>query len=103
MTIEQIKRSPDIDTDKPVSRQHERVHLGYYGYPNYWGQAGTWGLGLYPALLAGSTPLDASPAAATEQDGDAHLRSADELRGYHIHGSDGHADEAQPENRVVTR
>ncbi|CAN5863210.1 PRC-barrel domain-containing protein [soil metagenome] len=89
LTLDQIKSSPDIDTDKPVSRQHERDYLGYYGYPNYWGQAGMWGMGVFPGLLAGSTPYDVSPTAATESAGDAHLRSANELRGYHIHGSDG--------------
>lgn len=30
LTTEQVKNSPDIDTDKPVSRQHERDLYGYY-------------------------------------------------------------------------
>jgi len=34
---------PDIDTDKPVSRQYEMNYLSYYGYPYYWGGAGLWG------------------------------------------------------------
>ena len=33
ITKEQVKNSPDIDTQKPVSRQHEIRYLGYYGYP----------------------------------------------------------------------
>jgi len=37
LTKEQIKNSPSIDTDQPISRQYERSHLGYYGYPYYWG------------------------------------------------------------------
>jgi hypothetical protein len=37
LTKEQIRSSPGIDTDKPISRQYERSHLGYYGYPYYWG------------------------------------------------------------------
>ena len=28
LTMEQIKNSPNIDTDKPVSRQHERALYG---------------------------------------------------------------------------
>src|SRR5664279_5288392 len=36
ITKEQVKNSPDIDTQKPVSRQHEISYLGYYGYPYYW-------------------------------------------------------------------
>lgn len=35
ITREQIKRSPNIDTDKPVSRQHERDYYRYYHYPYY--------------------------------------------------------------------
>jgi hypothetical protein len=44
----QVKQSPDIDTDKPVSRQNEEQYLGFYGYPNYWDGTGLWGDGLYP-------------------------------------------------------
>jgi hypothetical protein len=35
ITKEQVKNSPHIDTERPVSRQHEMEYLGYYGYPNY--------------------------------------------------------------------
>jgi len=38
ITKEQLKNSPDIDTDKPVTRQHELCYLGYYGYPRYWAE-----------------------------------------------------------------
>jgi sporulation protein YlmC with PRC-barrel domain len=89
LTLDQIRNSPGIDTDKPVSRQHESEYLGYYGYPPYWGQTAMWGMGLYPALLAGSSPYDVPPVSTSAPAGDAHLRSADELRGYHIHGTDG--------------
>jgi hypothetical protein len=43
-----ISGSPDIDTDKPVSRQNEEQYLGYYGYAPYWGGQGLWGEGMYP-------------------------------------------------------
>jgi sporulation protein YlmC with PRC-barrel domain len=89
LTLDQIRSSPDLDTDKPVSRQHEREYLSYYGYPPYWSQSALWGMGLYPGLLAGSRPYDAPATIPAEPTGDAHLRSADELYGYHIHGSDG--------------
>ena len=42
ITKEQVKNSPDIDTDKPVSRQHEMRYLGYYDYSYYWGGVGLW-------------------------------------------------------------
>ena len=43
ITKDQVKYSPVIDTDKPISRQYERSYLGYYGYPYYWGGTGLWG------------------------------------------------------------
>lgn len=44
ITKEQVKNSPDIDTEKPVSQQHEMQYLGYYGYSYYRGGGGNfWG------------------------------------------------------------
>ena len=37
LTKKQVEGSPNIDTHRPVSRQHEAAYLGYFGYPNYWG------------------------------------------------------------------
>src|ERR1700722_9421735 len=51
LTRSQVKKSPDIDTEKPVSRQQEMGYLGYYGYGQYWGGGGLWGGGLYPDML----------------------------------------------------
>jgi hypothetical protein len=44
LTRRQVERSPDIDTRKPVSRQHEAEYSRYYGYPFYWVAAayGVW-------------------------------------------------------------
>src|SRR5262244_1247895 len=36
LTREQIWRSPDVDADRPVSRQHEAALHEYYGLPFYW-------------------------------------------------------------------
>jgi len=54
---EQVKNSPDIDTDKPVSRQHEADYLGYYGYPVYWDSIGIWGAGGLPGTMLPETVL----------------------------------------------
>jgi len=88
LTMAKVKNSPSVDVDKPVSRQHELDYLRYYGYSSYWGYSGIWGLGAYPSLLMGGTPNH--PPIETKEDapGNVHLRSADELRGYHIQGSD---------------
>jgi len=89
LTMDKIKNSPDVDVDKPVSRQHERDYHGYYGLPLYWRHSGVWGMGAYPGLLAGGTlDLDEGPDEDSDESGDVHLRSAKELRGYHIQGSD---------------
>src|SRR5918992_1758478 len=50
---QQIRNSPDIDSDRPVSREMERTFHAYYGYGPYWGGGAIWGPALYPAALAG--------------------------------------------------
>ena len=94
VTQERIRHSPDVDTDKPVSRQYEESYLGYYGYPVYWGGSGLWGQYGYPGTISNGmipsayrgplrTPTAAAPGA------DPHLRSCNAVKGYHIHAADG--------------
>lgn len=95
LTKERVKASPSIDVDKPVSRQYERDYYRYYGYPLYWGYSGLWGMGANPGFLSAGNPMEAVPP-RTDESGDAHLRSASEVRGYYIQGSDdaiGHVDD----------
>jgi len=95
LTCEQIKNSPDLDTDKPVSRQWETDYYGYYGWPTYWGGIGGWGAYGYPGALF-SQPFGMRGMASQEIDrraqehGDAHLRSTKEVTGYKILATDGH-------------
>lgn len=84
MTRERIAKSPSVDVDKPVSRQHERDYHLYYGHPYYWGYAGLWGPADYPVLRVPGPEQD--PRA---KPGDAHLRSAKEVTGYEVEGTDG--------------
>jgi hypothetical protein len=88
LTIDKVKASPAVDTDKPVSRQHEREYNRYYGYPYYWNFASVWGMGMYPGLLAGAGWKDDLAESSDLATGDAHLRSASELRHYHVQGTD---------------
>src|ERR1700677_1230476 len=37
LTMRQVKDSPDIDTERPVSRQIETDIYNYYGWTPYWG------------------------------------------------------------------
>lgn len=99
LTRERVRNSPGIDTDLPVSRQHELEYYRYYGYPSYWGGSGVLGMGTYPALLATGRWSD-EPSAPDDGleglSGDRHLRSAREVRGYHVEGLDdaiGHIDD----------
>ena len=101
ITTEQVKNSPDIDTQKPVSRHQESQYLDYYGYPYYWVGAGVWGQGAYPNIMLpgfASTIQDRQmPAdqvltdaeARRIQNDDPHLHSCKEVMDYHIHASDG--------------
>ena len=50
LTKKQVEKSPGIDTDKPVSRQHETSYFDYYGYPYYWVGDYLWGPIAYPHL-----------------------------------------------------
>jgi len=93
LTKKQIEDSPSIDTHKPVSRQHEAVYLGYYGYPYYWGGPNLWGFANYPAGLVdqreAATEAEASKARAGKESNDSHLRSTNEVTGYNIEATDG--------------
>ncbi|MGC1816587.1 MAG: PRC-barrel domain-containing protein [Casimicrobiaceae bacterium] len=105
LTRQQVTDSPSVDTDKPVSRQHEIDYYNYYGYPNYWEGANPWGLGMDPMPWVGASPDLASAsrrpldeALAREQQGrldqerdsaDSHLRSSKEVVGYEIMATDG--------------
>ena len=89
LTREQVKKSPGIDTEKPVSRQHEREYYGYYGYSYYWGYPGLWGVGDYPRSLTSDASHDAAVGERAEDtSGDAHLRSVAAMRAYRLRGKD---------------
>ena len=93
LTKEQIKNSPDVDTDKPVSRQQEEQLSSYYPWGMYWGdepdEHGAGIFGMMPSELAAdeadvsNVPFDSTSKV------DSHLRSSEEVIGYHIHATDG--------------
>lgn len=95
LSKEQVRSAPDIDTAKPVSRQHEASLLNYYGYPYYWAGPFTWGATAYPMLAVPPLETDRALQGATRRSlrdaehGDPHLRSADAVTGYYIHARDG--------------
>jgi len=91
LTKKQVENSPNIDTHLPVSRQHEAAYLGYYGYPYYWDGPYMWGPAFYPTNVAIPTTasMDALAARTGREWTDSHLRSREEVTGYHIDASDG--------------
>ncbi|MEO8122513.1 MAG: PRC-barrel domain-containing protein [Burkholderiales bacterium] len=91
-----IRNSPDVDTKKPVSRQHEIEQFTYYGYPFYWGGPGVWGNGNMPSAIHTASAaandhafVEAQLQLHRERGDDPHLRSCDALMRYHVRAIDG--------------
>lgn len=95
LTKEQVKDSPDILEDRPVSQEVQDSLYGYYGWNPLW-------TGSYFGTAAMAMPMSAPPlyrrpamrdmpedSEMLLDDGDPHLRSLVEITGYHIHATDG--------------
>ena len=104
ISMQQVKESPSIDTEKPVSRQHEMNFLSYYGYPYYWAGPGLWEASpLRDLAIPGSSAIESMPPAIQseaarslmtaeglqQQEGDPHLRSCAAVTGYYVEATDG--------------
>jgi hypothetical protein len=76
LTKEQVEHSPDVDLAKPVSRQQETKLRDYYQWPIYWGGLGS--LLIHPGEVEDQMELP-----------EPHLRSSNEVTGYHIQARDG--------------
>jgi len=83
LTKERIENSPPIGEHEPVSRQHEMRLVNYYGWPRYWVPT--------PYPIGAGQPIYKPPGQVEEEksEGDPHLRSGAEVRGYHIAAADG--------------
>jgi uncharacterized protein YrrD len=95
LTQEQVRNSPGIDTEQPVSREHEAALTSYYDWPAYWGAAGFPDIGFAaPISLAAIDRPEAkkpatqhsSPTAVHE---DHHMRSVRAVTGHAVEASDG--------------
>lgn len=89
LTPQQVRNSPDVETDFPVSRQIEEALYDFYGWASYWRNSGS--------LLSNSVVkpfviplqiLEQTPAAALSG-GDPNLRSVAVVAQYNIHALDG--------------
>ncbi len=95
LTREDVRDSPDIDTDQPVSRQSESLIYDHYGWDPYWGGS------FIPLRNAMATPFVAplrlSRMKTPDPEGgdvphttqDPHLRSIAAVTGSDIEASDG--------------
>ncbi len=113
LTREQVESSPDVDTEKPITREYEELLHSYYAWPYYWSEP-QYAAPVYYGPLAGAViPPEAiyragatggavpgSPqrqkggstrdaAAALADDDEAHLQSVNKVTGWTIHARDG--------------
>lgn len=87
LTKKQIEDAPDLDLDAPVSRQYEIKWAKAYGYPIYWTGEDVWGPAETPEMLYDQRfPKGAENGLSAN---DEHLRSVEEVTGYHIQAIDG--------------
>jgi uncharacterized protein YrrD len=100
LTREQVRESPSVDVDKPVSRQQEEELHRYYGWSPYWSPVDEGAGMMLPPVALVPPPAFAPPPvvsedtepnlASEERRADPHLRSGAELlSGYTIHAEDG--------------
>lgn len=98
LTMEQVRNSPDFESEKTVSRQHEIELFQYYAFPFYW-EDGFYiqGTGMLPIIpnMAKKTVKEENES-ALQLNEDPHLRSTNKVRGYNIHtinGEIGHVED----------
>jgi hypothetical protein len=89
LTRAEVANSPDVDTEKPVSRQHECALYQYYGLPYSWMMDED----PLPLVEVGMAAAATAPESASEGDrhewgDDPHLRSALAVMHYQVHARD---------------
>ena len=93
LTKEQIKKAPSLESDAPVSRQHEIEWTQHFGWPYYWAGTLPWGITPNPGDLYHPKIRENKKNEIQENDnlsgsGDNCLRSSDEVTGYQIQATD---------------
>lgn len=86
LTKQRVKDSPLIDRAKPVSRQQQASLHEYYAWTPYWGGGEPFG-GVPPVFTP--PPTEGEGPSEEEKRGDPHLRSINQVNGYHIMAQDG--------------
>lgn len=93
LTKEQVKKSPPLENDAPVSRQYEEALFEYFGWMPYWEPGPVQEHAVHEPIPAGEETARNVPSGAgprkTGMEGDPDLRSFDEVTGYDIGARDG--------------
>ncbi|MBW8886121.1 MAG: PRC-barrel domain containing protein [Fibrobacteres bacterium] len=91
LTQEQIRACPSPESERPVNRQFEEAYYRHFGWPYYWAGPYLWGPTPYPIPPAGpiEQSLQANAQGSPQPSGDPHLRSTDDVTGYHLRARDG--------------
>src|SRR3990167_7822736 len=89
LTQAEVRNSPAVEADEPISKTYEREYSQYYGWPDYFGYAASWtsGICMFPSSVVARAPATSLKDAPAKV-GDPHLCSAKTVAGYHIQGSD---------------
>jgi sporulation protein YlmC with PRC-barrel domain len=92
LTKAQIKSSPDIDTDKPISYRQEIEMFGHYAWQRYGGSGfyagGSGAIMNLPPIIDEEIIKENNPD-DDHAEYDPHLRSTKMVSGYYIHATDG--------------
>jgi hypothetical protein len=97
LTKAQVERSPELAEDQPVSQQMENQLYTYYGWDPLWGGpylsetpgAIAWPYMAPPYFGLGLDTGEAHGKRANLHGADPHVRSVNEVMGYHLHAVDG--------------
>ena len=91
LTMAQVRSSPTLDIDRPVSRQHEVALHEHYAWPAYW-RGGFYvvrsGAGMTTGP-AGDAEAAAETPASEVRKVDPHLRNTRDVMGCRVHAMDG--------------
>ena len=101
LTMRQVKDSPDVGTDQPVSRQIEENVYSYYGWDPYWGNSSVPLSNamarplVAPLNMSEANPVDPDSTNVQLNDGYPHLRSISVVTGYNMNATDGEIGHAE--------
>ena len=89
LTMAQVRSSPNIDVDQPVSRQHEVALHEHYAWPVYW-NGGFFVPGELATVPASESETVEETPLSRARKLDPHLNSTGDVMACRVHATDGH-------------